>query len=140
MQVLVLMPLISPPFVGTVAFIMLFGKRGLITHSLLGLEISPYGFHGIVTMQSIGLATLAYLLISSAIRKTDVSPEEAARNLGAPEKKVFLTITLPLMIPEITVAAMLVFLTSMADFATPIIDWGAYQTLASDLLFGSPKV
>lgn len=133
MQVLVLMPLISPPFVGTVAFIMLFGKRGLITHSLLGLEISPYGFHGIVTMQSIGLATLAYLLISSAIRKTDVSLEEAARNLRAPEKKVFLTITLPLMIPEITVAAMLVFLTSMADFATPIIIGGAYQTLASDL-------
>ncbi len=133
MRVLVLMPLISPPFVGAVAFIMLFGKRGLITHSILGLEVSPYGFYGIFVMQTIGLATLAYLLISSAIKKTDVSLEEAARNLGASEKKVFLTVTLPLMIPEITVAAMLVFLTSMADFATPIIIGGAFQTLASDL-------
>ncbi|NLI13944.1 MAG: iron ABC transporter permease [Peptococcaceae bacterium] len=133
MRILVLMPLISPPFVGSVAFIMLFGKRGLITYTLLGFEVSPFGYHGIVTMQSIGLATLAYLIISSAIKKTDVSYEEAARSLGAPEGKIFRTITLPLMIPEITVAAMLVFLVSMADFSTPIIIGGAFQTLASDL-------
>lgn len=133
MRILVLMPLISPPFVGSVAFIMLFGKRGLITHSFLGLEVSPFGYYGIVTMQSIGLATLAYLLISSAIKKTDVSHEEAARSLGASERDIFLSITLPLMIPEITVAAMLVFLASMSDFGTPIIIGGGFQTLASDL-------
>ncbi len=133
MRILVLMPLISPPFVGSVAFIMLFGKRGLITHTLLGFEVSPYGFHGIVTIQTIGLATLAYLLISSAIRQTDVTHEEAARTLGASEGAIFRTITLPLMIPEITVAAMLVFLTSLSDFSTPIIIGGGFQTLASDL-------
>ncbi len=133
MRILVLMPLIIPPFIGSVSFIMLFGKRGLITHTLLGFEASPFGYYGIVTMQSIGLATLAYLLISSAIKKTDVSHEEAARSLGASEGKIFLTITLPLMIPEITVAAMLVFLTSLSDFSTPIIIGGGFQTLASDL-------
>jgi iron(III) transport system permease protein len=37
------------------------------------------------------------------------------------------------MIPEITVAALLVFLTSLADFSTPIIIGGNFQTLASDL-------
>ncbi len=133
MRILVLMPLISPPFVGSVAFIMLFGKRGLITHTLLGFEVSPYGFYGIVTMQTIGLATLAYLVISSAIQKTDVTHEDAARSLGASEAQIFRTITLPLMVPEITVAAMLVFLASLSDFSTPIIIGGGFQTLASDL-------
>lgn len=133
MRILVLMPLISPPFVGSVAFIMLFGKRGLITHTLLGFESTPYGFTGIVTMQTIGLATLAYLVISSAIRKTDITHEEAARSLGASEGEIFRTITLPLMVPEITVAAMLVFLASLSDFSTPIIIGGGFQTLASDL-------
>jgi len=133
MRLLILIPLINPPFVGSVAFIMLFGKRGLITHTLLGFEVSPFGYYGIVTMQTIGLTTLAYLIISSSIRKTDGYYEDAARNLGASEGKVFKTITLPLMIPEITVAAMLVFLTSMSDFGTPIIIGGRFQTLASDL-------
>lgn len=133
MRILVLLPLISPPFVGSVAFIMLFGKRGLITHTILGLEVSPYGYCGIVTIQTIGLATLAYLLISSAIRKTDITHEDAARTLGASEGTIFRTITMPLMIPEITVAAMLVFLTSLSDFSTPIIIGGGFQTLASDL-------
>lgn len=133
MRALVLMPLISPPFVGSVAFIMLFGKRGLITHNLLGFEVSPYGFYGIVTMQTIAMATLAYMLISSAVRKTDTTHEDAARSLGASEGQIFRHITLPLMVPEITVAAMLVFLTSLSDFSTPIIIGGSYQTLASDL-------
>lgn len=133
MRLFVLIPLINPAFVGSIAFIMLFGKRGLITHTLLGFEVSPFGFHGIVTMQSIGLATLAYLIISSAIKKTDTSYEEAARSLGASEGRIFRTITLPLMLPEITVAAMLVFLSSMSDFGTPIIIGGNFQTLASDL-------
>lgn len=133
MRALVLMPLFAPPFFGSVSFIMLFGKRGLITHNLLGLEISPFGFFGVFLMQTIGLSTLAYLLISSAIKKTDIANEEAARNLGASEFRIFMTITLPLMIPEITVAAMLVFLTSLSDFTTPIIIGGGFQTLASDL-------
>jgi iron(III) transport system permease protein len=133
MRLLVLFPLINPPFVGSIAFILLFGKRGLITHNLLGLAVSPFGYYGIVVMQSIGLSTLAYLIIFSAIRKINVDYEEAARNLGASEGRIFLSVTLPLMAPEITVAAMLVFLSSMSDFGTPLIIGGRYQTLASDL-------
>src|SRR5690606_11678896 len=54
-------------------------------------------------------------------------------SLGASEAQIFRTITLPLMVPEITVAAMLVFLASLSDFSTPIIIGGGFQTLASDL-------
>jgi len=133
MRLMVLFPLINPPFVGSIAFIMLFGKRGLISHNLLGLTVSPFGYHGIVVMQCIGLSTLAYLIISSAIKEINIECEEAARNLGASEGRIFFSVTLPLMIPEITVAAMLVFLSSMSDFGTPLIIGGNYQTLASDL-------
>ncbi len=133
MRLMVLFPLINPPFVGSIAFIMLFGKRGLISHNLLGLTVSPFGYYGIVVMQCIGLSTLAYLIISSAIQEINIDYEEAARNLGASEGRIFFSVTLPLMIPEITVAAMLVFLSSMSDFGTPLIIGGNYQTLASDL-------
>lgn len=133
LRILALLPLINPPFVGSIAFIMLFGRNGLITHKLLGLNISPYGWQGIVFIQILGLGSLAYILISSSIQKLDISLEEAARNLGASEKRILFTITLPLMIPEISSAALLVFLASMADFSTPLIIGGDFQTLASDL-------
>lgn len=133
LQVFALLPLINPPFVGSIAFIMLFGRYGLITHRLLGLNVSPFGWHGIVFLQILGLGSMAYVFISSSIQKVDVSLEEAARNLGASEIRVFFTITLPMMIPEISNAALLIFLASMADFTTPIIIGGKFQTLASNL-------
>ncbi|MCK9267765.1 MAG: iron ABC transporter permease [Alkaliphilus sp.] len=132
-RLLVLFPLINPPFVGSVAFIMLFGKRGLITHKLLNLSISPFGAHGVIIMQSLGLSTLAYLIISSSVKKINLNYENASRNLGASELKTFFSVTLPTMKPEITVAAMLVFLGSMSDFETPLIIGGQFRPLASEL-------
>lgn len=132
-RILILLPLINPSFVGSISFIMLFGKRGLITHDLLGLSISPFGFHGVFFLQVLGAVTMAYLIISSAIKNIDVSLEEAARNLGYGEFKVFLKVTLPLMIPEITTAGLLIFLSSMADFTTPMIIGGNFRTLATDI-------
>ncbi|NCB71264.1 MAG: iron ABC transporter permease [Clostridia bacterium] len=132
-RVLMLLPLVNPSFVGSISFIMLFGKMGLITHDILGLSVSPFGWHGVFFLQVLGSTTIAYLIISSAVRNTDISVEEAARNLGADERTVFMRVTLPMMIPEITSAALLVFLGSMADFTTPLIIGGKFRTLASDL-------
>ena len=128
-----LIPLIDPPFVGSIAFIMLFGRNGLITRYLLGLDSSPYGWHGIVLLQVLSLSSIAYLLISSAIRKIDLSLEDAARNLGLTELGIFFKVTLPMMIPEIANTALLIFLMSLADFTTPLIIGGAFQTLASSI-------
>jgi len=133
MKLLMLMPLVNPAFVGSISFIMLFGRRGLITHQLLGLSISPFGWHGVFVLQTIGFTTLAYLMISAAVQNVDTQLEDAARNLGAWEREVFLRVTLPMMMPEMTSAGMLVFLGSMADFTTPMIIGGNFRTLATDL-------
>ena len=130
---LILISLVHPPFVGSISFIMLFGKRGLITHKLLHLDVSPYGLQGIALMQILGLSSLVYLIISSSISKIAPSLEDAARNLGAGELQIFKDITLKKMFPEISTAAILVFLASIADFETPLIIGGPYQTIASDL-------
>jgi iron(III) transport system permease protein len=39
--------LVTPPFVGGLAFTLLLGRRGLITYSLLGLDVSIYGWQGL---------------------------------------------------------------------------------------------
>lgn len=133
LRALMLLPLVSPAFVGSLAFIMLFGSRGLITHKILNLNVSPYGWHGIVILQVMSFVTFAYILISSSIQNVDTTIEHAARNLGASESTILFKITLPMMVPEITSTALLVFLTSMADFTTPLVIGGKFTTLAADL-------
>jgi len=128
-----LLSLIHPPFVGSIAFIMLFGRRGLITHDWLGLDVSPFGWHGVALMQFLGMGSMAYLIISSSVERTNPLIEDAARNLGVSEWKIFRDITLRSMYPELSSAAVLVFLASMADFGTPLVIGGPFQTLASDL-------
>lgn len=132
-RVIAYIPLIDPPFVGSIAFIMLFGRNGLITHRLLGLETSPYGWHGIVLLQVLSLSAIAFLLIGSALKTIDLSLEEAARTLGMNESQIFYQVTLKMMIPEITNTALLIFLMSLADFTTPLIIGGSFQTLASGI-------
>ncbi len=132
-RVMALAPLLNPPFVGSISFIMLFGKRGLITHDLLGLTVSPFGYWGVFVMQVIGLTTLGYLFISSGVRNMQTIYEEAARTSGASEWRIFTTVTLPVLKPEILGGMLLIFLASMADFGTPLIIGGPFQTLSSDL-------
>lgn len=133
LKVLMLLPLVNPTFVDSIAFVMLFGKRGLITNKLLHLDVSPYGWQGIVVLQVLSLTTLAYLLISASIEQVDFTLEDAARNMGASERTILFKVTLPMMLPEIASAALLVFLASMADFSTPLMIGGSFRTLASDL-------
>lgn len=133
LQTLMLLPLINPPFVGSIAYIMLFGKRGLISHKLLGLSISPFGYTGIVVMQTLSLTTLAFILLRGSLYRIDPDIEDAGRNLGAGEWRIFKDITLPLMVPELSTTSTLIFLASMADFGTPLIIGGSFQTLASKI-------
>lgn len=132
-RIMALAPLMNPPFVGSISFIMLFGKRGLISHELLGLTVSPFGYWGVFVMQVIGLTTVGYLFISSGIQSMQAIYEEAARTTGASEFQILRTVTLPVLKPEILGGMLLIFLASMADFGTPLIIGGPFQTLSSDL-------
>ncbi|SDZ05417.1 iron(III) transport system permease protein [Tindallia californiensis] len=124
--------LISPPFVSAIVFIMLFGRRGLITNQLLGLHVSLVGPQMIVLLQMIGNASIAYLVISNVLTGLDRSLEQSAMDLGASPRRVFFTITLPLLVPGLAAAASLAFANILADFGTPILVGGGYRVLASE--------
>lgn len=124
--------MISPPFVSAIVFIMLFGRRGLITNQLLGLSVSLVGPQMIVVLQMIGNASIAYLVVSNVLMGLDRNLELSAMDLGAPPVRVFFTITLPLLAPGLAAAGSLVFANVLADFGTPILVGGGYRVLASE--------
>ena len=130
MAVLVLST-ISPPFVGSMSYLMLFGRRGLITWRLLGLEWNPYGFHGVVMMEALSQLGVATLLAAASFHQVDGALERASLDLGAPPLRTLLNVSAPLARPGLTAAALMVFMRSLSDFGTPLFVGGRFQVLAS---------
>lgn len=127
-----LLPLISPPFLVSLAFILLFGRNGVVTRAL-GLEGSIYGFHGIVLTQVFTFLPQAYLLLANVLGNIDTTLEEAAENLGAGPLTVLRRVTLALARPGLASAALVVFILCMTDFGNPILVGGRYNVLATEI-------
>jgi iron(III) transport system permease protein len=120
----VVLTFVSPPFIGSYSWVVLFGRNGVLTHlfSALGVSLpSIYGAQGIVFVFTLQFFPFVFLLVSSGLKSIDQSVEDAARNLGSSEFRSFVTVIAPLLVPSITTAALLVFIASFTDLGTPII-------------------
>lgn len=123
--------LLTPPFVAGLAFILLLGRRGLLTYHLLGLETSIYGLHGVWLAQTLSFFPVAYLVLRGAFLAVDPTLEQAARGLGAGRGQVLRTVTLPLVTPALLAAALFVAIGVLGDFGNPMLVGGRFQVLAT---------
>ena len=129
-----LLPTISPPILMALSLILLYGRRGLITHEVLGLQTSAlYGYRGLVVAQLLSYFPFAYLLLLNLFRGLDASLEEAASTMGAHPGKVLSTVSLPLLIPGLAGAGVLLFGYSLADLGNPLLLGGDFQVLSSEI-------
>jgi iron(III) transport system permease protein len=128
-----LLPIVSPPFALALAAIILFGRAGLITRDLLGLDFNIYGLHGMVLVMSLSFFPVAYISLSGLMRALDPALDEAATNLGASRWRTFRTVTFPLLLPGLASGFLLLFVEALADLGNPIVLGGNFQVLASRL-------
>lgn len=126
-----LMPIVSPPFAVATATITLFGRRGLISHDLLGLTVSPYGLGGLAFVLSLSFFPVAYMNFKGLLEHLDPALDEAAQSLGASKWTIFRTVTFPMMVPGIASSFLLLFVEAIADLANPLAIGGDYTVLAS---------
>jgi iron(III) transport system permease protein len=133
---LTLLPIISPPLVGVLGFVFILGRAGTVNVLLmdyLGLR-QPinfmYGVHGVLLVETLHLFPMITLNVLDALAKIDPSLEEAAESVGSRGWRKFWTITLPLTTPGYVAGALLVFIWTFADFATPLVV-GVHELLAS---------
>ena len=131
--VLLSMSMVSPPFISSLSFITLYGRRGLITYRLLGLSFDPYHKWGVILMQSIHFACMNTLFFTNALEDFDGKLYDSGRDLGANAFFVLKDILLPLLSPAILASFFLSFLRGLSDFGTPIIIGGRYSTLATEI-------
>ena len=125
--------LITPPFVGGLAFILLFGKQGFITHTIFGLDVSLYGFWGLLVAQVLSFFPMAFLICSQVLRGINTNIEQSARSLGAGEFRIFLTVTLPLSWPGILSSFLFIAVSVLSDFGNPLIVGGRFRVLAVEI-------
>ncbi len=126
------LPVISPPFSLTLSIILLFGNNGLVTRwlGLTGTGFTIYGLPGLVLVQTMGMFPIAFLTLTGVLQAIDSTYEEASLNLSASRLKTFTAITMPLAVPGLLSAWLLVFTTSLADFANPLLLAGDLRVLS----------
>ena len=131
LHVIALMPIVSPPFAVATATVVLYGRRGVISNGIFGLEYDIYGLDGLVFVLSLSLFPVAYLGLLGMMRALDPALEEAAMNMGASRWQIMRKVILPLLAPGLVAPFMLLFVEAIADLANPLVLGGDYTVLAS---------
>jgi iron(III) transport system permease protein len=133
--VLVLAPMILPPFVGAVGVKQMLGVNGSLNALLAKIGLMdpalPFDwladgrFAGIVLMIAFNLYPILYMNIAAALSNLDPAMEQAAENLGCPPWKRFFRITLPLAMPGVFAGASIVFIWAFTELGVPLVfDFG----------------
>ncbi len=125
---LVMLPMILPPFVGALGFQQLLGHYGVVNSLLAHCGLPTYDFLGgsgrfwsVCLIEALHLYPILYLNLVTALGNVDPALNEAARNLGASPWYRFRRITLPLLKPGILAGGSIVLVWSFTELGTPLM-------------------
>jgi iron(III) transport system permease protein len=123
-----IVPNIFPPVMLAVSWTILLSPRtGLINRLLMNgfdLENAPFNIYslgGMIFVEALITAPLAFLIISASLYSMDPALEESARVAGSSNFQVAWRITLPIVRPALLASAMLNFVRAIESFETPAI-------------------
>jgi iron(III) transport system permease protein len=120
-----IVPNVLPPLLTATAWVLLLSPSiGLINILITRMGLPPfnvYSMPGMIFVEGLVLAPLAYLIIAAAVRSIDPSLEEAARVSGSPPLQAARRVTTPLIRPALLAAALLNFVRAIESFDTPSI-------------------
>ena len=140
LNLLAMLPIITPPFVVGLGLILLFGRAGVVNQALeAAFGITPtrwfYGLFGVWLAQLFAFTPIAFMILRGVVQGISPALEEAAQTLRADRWTTFKTVTLPLIKPGLANAFLVGFIESMADFGNPVVVGGQYAVLSTDIFF-----
>lgn len=115
--------IIIPGILITVAWIFVASPSIGILNSILGVRglFNIYSFWGMVWVHSLEMTPLAYLLLSAALQSMDPRLEEASAVAGAGHWSTLIRISLPLVLPAVGAAIMLLLIYTVETFEVPLL-------------------
>ena len=146
LNVLVHLPLILPPVVTGYLLLLTFGTRGPVGGFLEDAFGVTFAFRWTGAALAAGVMAFPFMVraVRLSIEAVDPKLEQAASTLGASRAWVFVTVTLPLILPGIIAGTVLTFAKGMGEFGATITFVsnipGQTRTipLAIDLLLETP--
>jgi iron(III) transport system permease protein len=115
------------PLVGALAWSILAAPRTGFLNQLWHMAggggdlFNAYSPWGIAWVMALFEGTVAFVMISAAMKSMDPALEEGARVLGAGKWRVMLTVTLPLVLPGVAGATIFVFAEMLGSFAAAFV-------------------
>jgi len=125
-------PLFTPSMTHGIALVYLLGRQGIVTRTL-GLNISIYGFYGIVLAETVYIFPVIFFMLSLAFHAEDFRTYEMAEIMGVGIVKRFFSITLPHMKYSIITCCFSAFTICFTDFGAPKVVGGNYNVMATDI-------
>ena len=119
--------IIIPGVIITISWILLASPSiGILNYFIAAITgvrrfLNIYSFWGMVWVQSLEMAPLAYLLMSAAFQSTDPRLEEASAIAGAGAWSTFYRVSLPLILPATAASALLLFIQTVESFEVPLL-------------------
>jgi len=135
-----LMPFWTSILVRTYAWMVLLGRRGVVSETLLSLGIidAPMTFLHSLPAVLVGMVhvLLPYLVfpVYAVMQRIDPNLMQAAHGLGAPGWRAFWRVYFPLTMPGVLSGASLVFILSMGFFITPVLLGGGRVMMIAVLI------
>lgn len=134
-RAVVTFPLVLPPVIGGVALFTAFGRNGMLghpIHAVLGRDL-PFSFTGIVLAQVFVAMPFLVVTVEGAFRIADRGVEEAAATLGAGRSRIFLRVTVPLVLPAIVAGSVLCWARALGEFGATLLFGGNQENVTRTL-------
>src|SRR6185312_13302877 len=121
------LPYYMTPLVGALAWAVIAGPKSGFVNQLWhagggkGDIVNVYGHFGIAWIMALFEGTVAFVMISAAMKSMDPALEESARVMGASKLRTTLTVTLPMVMPGVMGATLFVFAEMLGSFAAALV-------------------
>jgi len=122
LDVVLIIPFMTPPYIGSMGWMLFMQRRGFLEQMApFTEELTPYFFSlfGMVTIMSLHLFPFLYLILRNALRRIGAGYEEAGAVYGGGFVYRFRRIFVPLLLGSYAMGALLVFVKTIAEFGTP---------------------
>ena len=134
-----------PHVLYVVAWLLLLGRSGPVNDLIATLfnhqqALDVYSLWGMMLIEGIGFVPLTFLLMSSILRSTDASFEEAAMMSGASPLSAFLKVTLRMAAPALLGLTLLIFIKAFESFEVPaLVGLAGNVSVITTMIFQSSR-
>lgn len=121
-DVLLLIPFLIPPYIGSMGWMQLLQSNGVLDQWLnINLSNVLFSFSGVVFVITLHLFPVIYFSAASSFKVIGQRYGDVAKIYGANSRQIFSRILLPLIVPTLLSTGLIVFVLTVEEFGTPNI-------------------